>query len=853
MGQDDEHNDSGENSELETSPIFGKSSDDSQRSQEAEEPETMPSDEPRKLASQQKQQNRVVKICKSCMVSQRDGGNFCVRCGEELVRIRSVQDTCIGDVVGDKYRIVDKIGSGGMGDVYLGLNEPIGQRVAIKFLNEKFTSDEKIVLRFLNEARSYCRVNHPNAVTLLEYGQHDDGSLYLITEYIEGDGLTAIIEEQGVLATEPIVSIGVQVCEVLSAAHNQGIIHRDLKPDNLMMISGSRGNYAVKVLDFGIAKIADDNVEGPMTETGSVFGTPEFMSPEQARGDSVDPRSDLYALGIILYYMATAELPFSGNNKLSTLNQQLNKQPLPPSETEGGARIHPDLEALILQCLEKSPVARPSHADEVAEALERIDTSSVGKGPAQAGRSMVGSDASKSKRPQRAPESEQGTSGPSDAGLDGPAADGDSVVPLGISTFDDGGDETIDLSFDDGTADSEAATAGLGDTLDDASAPEHSALSKTLDDGDEPQPESADDDAWEGRFDSAPSDDSQLYRQTVGDSGPGLRRAMFLGVVATMIVLGGVVFWTADSEDEELDAGPESPMEAASDVVDNSRVSAALEAAEALVEQGGFDGADAALGAIDEERITEPLSDRYSDIVQRASRAGNTEMQIRSAIRSHDCDEARSLLSRLETLSSGAGEEMSEQVRDCDDEPSRRAEERGDRSGGQPSAPSESVPEPTGDAPPTEEAGGADGDEGGAVAAPTPDVPEADEIDEPQEADVDTPTPGGDESADGPEPDEDVEVDVDGPSEQAPDGRDDETDDVEAAPEPEPQPEPETDETDETQARPEPEPEPEARDDDGRELDDEESESVDSDGDESDSEPEDDDSEDDVVLPPSEI
>lgn len=847
MGQDDEHNDSGEHSELETSPIFGKSSDERRRSQGENEPATMPSDEPRKLASQQKQQGRVVKICKSCMVSQRDGGNFCVRCGEELVRIRSVQDTCIGDVVGDKYRIVDKIGSGGMGDVYLGLNEPIGQRVAIKFLNEKFTSDEKIVLRFLNEARSYCRVNHPNAVTLLEYGQHDDGSLYLITEYIEGDGLTAVIEEQGVLATETIVSIGVQVCEVLSAAHNQGIIHRDLKPDNLMMISGSRGNYAVKVLDFGIAKIADDNVEGPMTETGSVFGTPEFMSPEQARGDSVDPRSDLYALGIILYYMATAELPFSGNNKLSTLNQQLNKQPLSPSETEHGAGIHPDLEALILQCLEKSPVARPSHADEVAEALESIDTSSGGTRAPSRKSSTESSDTPKPAPAQSAEESETADPDRGQAPLDGPAADGDSVVPLGISTFDDGGDETIDLSFDDDSADGEAATVGLGDTLDDASAPEHSDLSKTLDDGEDEQPEAGDDDVWEGRFDGDPDDDSQLYRQTVGNSGPGLRRPMLLGVVATLVVLGIVVVWTGDSGDDELQASPGSPVEAAISGVGESRVSAALDAAEALVDSGDLDAADAALGALDPEQLSDPFQDRYEEIVQRASRAGNTQMQIRSAIRSHDCGEARSLLSRLEALSSGAGDELSASVRDCDDEPARRAGQRGGAGGSEPSVPSDPVPEPSGEAPPRGAASPEDSDDGQAVAAPTPDVPES-------EDDVETNT---DES--GPVDGETGEV-----SDPVADGDIDET--------PEPEPEPAAPEADDSEEIPVPESEasqegeseeameaePEAREDGERESDeDDEVESIDAEVDDSDDsddpEQDDDDSEDDVVLPPSEI
>ena len=145
---------------------------------------------------------KVVKICKQCMISQADGGEFCVKCGSELVPIRAVRDSYIGDEVGGKFEIVEHIGSGGMGEVYLGINKPIGQKVAVKFLGKKFTADESVILRFLNEARSYCRVNHPNAVTLLEYGQHDDGALYLITEYIDGDSLTQVLKDQGPLPLE---------------------------------------------------------------------------------------------------------------------------------------------------------------------------------------------------------------------------------------------------------------------------------------------------------------------------------------------------------------------------------------------------------------------------------------------------------------------------------------------------------------------------------------------------------------------------------------------------------------------------------------------------------------------------
>ncbi|MEZ4461183.1 MAG: serine/threonine-protein kinase [bacterium] len=284
----------------------------------------------------------------------------------------------LGQVVGQKYRIERKIGQGGMGEVYLGLNAELGQKVAIKFLSRKLAHDEGIVARFLNEARSYCRVNHPNAVTLLEYGQHTDGTLYIITEFVEGMNLGETLKETGPFATPQVIHIGMQICEVLSAAHIQGVIHRDLKPDNVMLMPVARGRYAVKVLDFGIAKIVDDDQDGPTTETGSVFGTPEFMSPEQARGDGADARSDLYALGIILFFMVTGKLPFRGKNKLAVLNKQLNDAPPRPSVIRPDLEVSPRLEAVIMKCLNKVPGERYPAAEDLHEALEEL-ASPVGK------------------------------------------------------------------------------------------------------------------------------------------------------------------------------------------------------------------------------------------------------------------------------------------------------------------------------------------------------------------------------------------------------------------------------------------------------------------------------------------
>lgn len=642
----EDHNDSPqEGGNLNTEPIHGVAPAGDPRREDAPSDATLPSDEPRMLA--ERESGKVVKICKTCMISQRDGGNFCVDCGNELVPIRSVEDNCIGEVVGGKFTIVEKIGSGGMGEVYRGINEPIDQQVAIKFLNEKFTSDEKIVLRFLNEARSYCKVNHPNAVTLLEYGQHDDGSLYLITEFIEGDDLTEVVRRKGPLSTETIVNVGVQMCEVLSAAHSQGIIHRDLKPDNLMLITGTRGRYAVKVLDFGIAKIADDDRRGPMTETGSVFGTPEFMSPEQARGDTADPRSDLYALGAILYYMATAKLPFRGKNKFTVLNQQLNDDPTPPSQVAQGVEVHPDLEAIILQCLAKSAEERPATADEVAELLEDIDLRS------QPRRRRPNKEAS-TQRDEKTGEGESQRKDEEEI-LDGPAGDEQDRGPLGMSTFDEAADEPLEMLIDD----EDGEIDPLGVTLGSESGVEVG--------GDE---EEEDLRGFDGPLDTeGPGLDvelSPLERQYASRR----RRTAVLGALATLLVLGGIFVFSKDS-DEAVVETEESGLEVALSTTSEARAAALLKTTERFVDKGHFSEADTLLEVFNDiAQADSPHREHYDAIVNRASQVQNLEMRVRSNVEAGDCDRASTLLDNLEGLSAGAADERRQEVNACTAGPS---------------------------------------------------------------------------------------------------------------------------------------------------------------------------------------
>ncbi len=799
----DDHNESTPGDEnLKTEPIHAAPAESKGDGEEVRPSDaTLPSDEPEKLA--RRDGEKIVKICKSCMVSQRDGGSFCVDCGAELVPIRSVQDSCIGDVVGEKFTIVDKIGSGGMGDVYRGINEPIGQQVAIKFLNEKFTFDEKIVLRFLNEARSYCKVNHPNAVTLLEYGQHDDGSLYLITEFIEGEDLTDVVRREGPLSTETITYVGVQMCEVLSAAHNQGIIHRDLKPDNLMVIHGSRGRYAVKVLDFGIAKIADDDRTGPMTETGSVFGTPEFMSPEQARGDTADPRSDLYALGAILYYMSTAKLPFRGKNKFTILNAQLNDDPVPPSQVCNTVEVHPELEKIIMQCLEKSPTDRPQTADEIAEALEEIDwrSESTTRRKTAPSHRQATSEATKKKEEQK-----QSTAIREETpDLDGPAHDAGPAEAVSMSTFDNGADEALDLEIDD-----ESGVDALGVTIGD---------------------DAADDDEvkWEDSLDTdAPDRDVSLG--ALEQKYTSKRHSALLGALATLVVIGGLIWWSGGEDSPTGDAV--DGVDAALAVTDDGRAAAMLASTEELIDQGLFSEAEVALETFTELAGDDSsYQDRYDEIVARASRARNVEMRIRSHVETANCDRAEQLLDNLGGLSTGAAQQQIDAVESCGEPVDPEVADAASSSADDDSSPSVQTPpaEPT-----------------------TPPV----ESPPPLEVEEHSDSSDGDRSEDSPAEDEDVAQDVPTPEE---------SESSDSAEEDDIQPSPPEDSLEGDEAEP-PE-EPREPDDQPEEVvNDEDSEPGDADGqpDEEETAPGEDapsedegapseDEDEDVVLPPSEI
>ncbi|HEY7958056.1 MAG TPA: serine/threonine-protein kinase [Polyangia bacterium] len=278
----------------------------------------------------------------------------------------------IGRVLGGRYRLSERLGQGGMGTVYRALHLLMDKPVAVKILRAELAGDNEAVARFHREARSASRLDHDHCIRVTDFGQSDDGLLFLVMELLDGTSL-GHVTRRGPIPAARAAAIGVAVAEALAHAHEQGIIHRDLKPDNVFLARRARGRELVKVLDFGLAKLVADGALGPsITRDGTVFGTPEYMAPEQAEGDKLDGRTDLYALGIILYQLVTGDVPFRAGNFVALLTKQVTEAPLPPRERRPDLDIPAELEAAILRCLAKSPEARYRAAHELADALEPL-------------------------------------------------------------------------------------------------------------------------------------------------------------------------------------------------------------------------------------------------------------------------------------------------------------------------------------------------------------------------------------------------------------------------------------------------------------------------------------------------
>jgi serine/threonine-protein kinase len=271
-------------------------------------------------------------------------------------------DHRIGELFDGRYRLQRRIGSGGMADVYLAADESLDRRVAIKILAERYTRDEGFIERFRREARSAAGLTHPNIVAIYDRGEAG-GEYYIAMEYVDGDTLKDEINAHAPLPESEAIGYAQQALAGLEYAHRGGIVHRDVKPHNMLI--GSDG--VLKMTDFGIARAQNTT---DMTEVGSIVGTAQYLSPEQARGQVVGPQSDIYSMGVVLYEMLTGELPFSGGSAVEIAMKQASEQPEPPSRKN--RLISRPLEQVVLRALAKDPALRFQSAREMADELERV-------------------------------------------------------------------------------------------------------------------------------------------------------------------------------------------------------------------------------------------------------------------------------------------------------------------------------------------------------------------------------------------------------------------------------------------------------------------------------------------------
>ncbi|MBI1946277.1 MAG: serine/threonine protein kinase, partial [Deltaproteobacteria bacterium] len=318
-----------------------------------------------------------MKICPTCGEVYGDQVAHCTSDGQALTNSSDnvpVKEWAVplGSVVGG-YRLTDRLGKGGMGVVYRAEHQRLGKKVAIKMLRPDLAAEKGLVQRFFDEARAASRIGHDGIVQIFDFIEEGQHRCYVM-ELLEGHALGAELTGTP-MAPERVVSIGVQVASALGAAHEAGVIHRDLKPDNVFLRRGTDGAEQVKLLDFGIAKLKEsDDAGASLTQTGVVLGTPAYMSPEQLEGMKVDARSDVYALGVLLYEMATGMRPFRGRTVAEVILKHVREPPVPPSKAAGVA-LPFALETTIMACLEKDRERRPQNMRDVASLLEDLPPS----------------------------------------------------------------------------------------------------------------------------------------------------------------------------------------------------------------------------------------------------------------------------------------------------------------------------------------------------------------------------------------------------------------------------------------------------------------------------------------------
>jgi serine/threonine protein kinase len=311
------------------------------------------------------------------------------------------EDLLIGRVIATKFAIESVIGSGAMGVVYKARHIALDKAVAVKVLRQAIANDQTLGARLRLEAKAASRLDHPNSVRVIDFGEEPDGLLYIAMELLDGLDLFQTLERQWPIPDSRTIDLLCQTLSALAVAHDMGIVHRDLKPENIMLLSRvddeGRPRDMVKVCDFGIAKTADSNLDTlhqgarALTTQGILIGTPEYMSPEQCRGQPLDPRSDLYSVGIILYQVLTGRVPFQAETAIDIVLKHISEEPVPPSLVRPG--LSPQLERVCLRALRKLPGERYSSAREMRADLRSIVSvdSMPEASPAAAGVKLVAS------------------------------------------------------------------------------------------------------------------------------------------------------------------------------------------------------------------------------------------------------------------------------------------------------------------------------------------------------------------------------------------------------------------------------------------------------------------------------